>query len=297
MDGVLPVVALQAESPLVGGVCRPMHRGEEVLVRGLLDVLRGGPVTVLALVALEVGRLLGRDPARLVGEAGRVAGDALGVELADAPRILGVMHQRLEGVRMGRAQPLVVGVRVARLARLGPRIRRPAGRRGVDHPRIILDDAEILEVALHRLVDEDAHRVGVAQSLRPERDLLDSGSAGHPSPCRWRAGRRRRRISPAGRPGSTWLAPLLIGSAGLSGSENGRGRDDDLEPRELLAESLRQSRGGPGPSGSGCRTRPPASRGRPARASAGGLISSSARSVSFSALYQSGSTTAVTPTL
>ena len=77
---VVLVVAAQAE-PVPVGLRGGQGEGlAEFGVVGVRDVLRAGAVAVLALVALEVGRGVGRLPARVVLEAGRVAGDALGVE-------------------------------------------------------------------------------------------------------------------------------------------------------------------------------------------------------------------------
>ena len=81
---VVLVVAAEAELATfdLGGV-----QGDRLAdpgVDGVLDVLRGGAVAVLALVPLQVGGQRGRLPARVVLEAGRVATDAFGVELVVA---------------------------------------------------------------------------------------------------------------------------------------------------------------------------------------------------------------------
>src|SRR5262249_35751449 len=88
--------------------------GVPALVIGLLDVLAGRAMTALAAAVLQVRRLLLATVARLVAEADRMTDDALRVVLAQR-RLLRV-RQRLEGVRVLRLLPNVVGGIVALLA-------------------------------------------------------------------------------------------------------------------------------------------------------------------------------------
>src|SRR5262249_4837226 len=76
---VVAVVAGDAEVVVLSLLDRQLHRFSILGVVGLGDVLRARSMTVLALVALQVGCLGFGPPARVVFEPGGVTGDAFRV--------------------------------------------------------------------------------------------------------------------------------------------------------------------------------------------------------------------------